>query len=230
MLGIVAQGLKRLNEKVVFVGGATIDLFITDPAAPGTRATFDVDCIVELARRIEYYALEEELRTLGFTHPTEANPPICRWMFRGVKVDVMPTEGAVLGFSNRWYRGGLAEAEQVPLPNGERIHVFSAPYLLASKLEAFHDRGHDDYQASKDLEDVIAVLDGHPGTEEKIKAAPIDVRRYLGAEFARMLADQRFVRGLEGHLSAGSSIAEGERRLGKCLALIRRIAGSTAAE
>ena len=69
MLGIVAQGLKGLKEKVVFVGGATVDLFITDPAAPATRATVDVDCVVELGGRIEYYALEEELRALGFKHP-----------------------------------------------------------------------------------------------------------------------------------------------------------------
>ena len=39
MLGIVAEGLKGLKEEVVFVGGATVDLFITDPAASGTRET-----------------------------------------------------------------------------------------------------------------------------------------------------------------------------------------------
>jgi len=229
MLGVVARGLKGLKEKVVFVGGATVDLFITDPAAPGTRTTIDVDCVVELARRAEFYALEEELRTLGFKHPTEENPPLCRWMFCGIKVDVMPTEGSVLGFSNRWYRDGVAKAEQMSLPNGERVYVFSAPYLLASKLEAFRDRGHEDFQASKDLEDVIALLDGHPEVEEKLSAAPVDVRQYLGKEFALMLADKRFLLGLEGHLSAGSSIVQGERRLNKCLALMRRIAEPAAA-
>jgi len=141
----------------------------------------------------------------------------------------MPTEGAVLGFSNRWYRDGVAKAEQVALPNGERIYVFSVPYLLASKLEAFRDRGREDFQASKDLEDVIALLDGHPEAEEKINTAPADVRQYLSNELARMLADKRFLLGLEGHLSAGSSIVQGERRLNRCLALIRRIAGPTAA-
>lgn len=229
MLGIVAQGLKRLKEKVVFVGGATVDLFITDPAAPGTRATLDVDCVVEIARRGEYHALEDELRALGFKHPTEENPPICRWIFRGIKVDVMPTEGAILGFSNRWYRDGMAKAEQVTLPNGEFVYVFSIPYLLASKLEAFHGRGREDFQASKDLEDVITLLDGHPEAEDKINAAPADAREYLRAEFSRMLANERFLQSLEGHLAAGSPIAEGERRLNKCLGLMRRIAGPAAA-
>ncbi|MBI5239589.1 MAG: nucleotidyl transferase AbiEii/AbiGii toxin family protein [Elusimicrobia bacterium] len=229
MLGIVAQGLKGLKEKVVFVGGATVDLFITDPAAAGTRATVDVDCIVELVRLGKYYALEEELRALGFQHPTEENPPICRWMFRGIKVDVMPTEGAILGFSSRWYRDGMAKAEQAALPNGESIYVFSVPYLLASKLEAFRDRGHEDFQSSKDLEDVIVLLDGHLEAEAKIDAAPAGVRRYLKEESARMLADKRFLLSLEGHLSAGRPVAEGERRREKFLALMRRIAGPAAA-
>ena len=41
MLGIVAKGLKGLKDEVVFVGGATIDLFITDPAAPGRLSESD---------------------------------------------------------------------------------------------------------------------------------------------------------------------------------------------
>src|SRR5580704_3602905 len=104
MLGIVAKGLKELKDQVVFVGGATVDLFITDPAAPGTRETDDVDCIIELTGRVEYYALEEKLRDLGFRNSLEDEKPIlCRWKFSGIKVDVMPTDAAILGFSNRWY-------------------------------------------------------------------------------------------------------------------------------
>lgn len=226
MLCIVARGIKKLKEKVVFVGGATVDLFVTDPAAPATRATYDVDCVVELARRVEYNALEEELRLLGFEHPAAKNAPICRWIFKGIEVDVMPTEGAILGFSNRWYRDGMAGAEQVALPNGERVRVFSVSFLLASKLEAFRDRGHEDFQASKDLEDVIAVLDGCPEVEGKIRAAPADVRRYLGQEFGRMLADERFLPSLDGHLSPS---AGREERVKRCVELMRRIAGPTTA-
>lgn len=157
MLGVVAKGLKGLKEKVVFVGGATIDLFITDPGAPGTRETDDVDCVVELAGLVQYHALEEQLRALGFQHPMGEQAPICRWKFCGIKVDVMPTEGAVLGFNNRWYPDGMAEAEEIDLPDGERVSTFSVPYLLASKLDAFRDRGKGDYMASKDMEDIVAL-------------------------------------------------------------------------
>ena len=60
----------------------------------------------------EYHALEEKLRALGFQNPLDDEKPIlCRWKFRGIKVDVMPTDAAVLGFSNRWYGTGIANAE-----------------------------------------------------------------------------------------------------------------------
>jgi len=36
----------------------------------------------------------------------------------------------------------------VRLPDGQEIRIFSLPYLIASKLEAFKDRGHDDFMGS----------------------------------------------------------------------------------
>jgi hypothetical protein len=41
-------------DEVVFVGGATIHIWITDPGAPPTRATDDVDVVCEVATRTEY--------------------------------------------------------------------------------------------------------------------------------------------------------------------------------
>ena len=39
MLEIVAEGLGELLDEVVFVGGATVTLYVTDPAAPEARPT-----------------------------------------------------------------------------------------------------------------------------------------------------------------------------------------------
>ncbi|MEK7383389.1 MAG: hypothetical protein AAB262_08895 [Elusimicrobiota bacterium] len=222
MLGIVAKGLKGLKEEVVFVGGATIDLFITDPAAPGTRETDDVDCVIELVGKAKYYALEERLRALDFQNPLdEEKPVLCRWKFHGITVDVMPTDPSVLGFSNRWYRDGMAHAEEFKLPNGERVSVLSVSYLLATKLEAFHGRGKGDFMGSKDIEDIVTLVDGCPDAEQKISAAPADVRKYLGHEFKKLLADKMFLAGLEGHLSFGPGVRD---RLDRCLDIMRRIA------
>ena len=138
MLAVVAQGLRGLREKVVFVGGATIDLYLSDPAAGEGRATDDVDCVVELASRPQYYALEEELRALGFKHPMGKEGPICRWEYRGIQVDVMPTEGQALGFGNRWYADGVAKADRARLPDGcveAKEKVFGAPAGLRSYLK-----------------------------------------------------------------------------------------------
>ncbi|HXT01335.1 MAG TPA: hypothetical protein VN915_11715 [Elusimicrobiota bacterium] len=222
MLGVVAKGLKGLKDEVVFVGGATVDLFITDPAAPRTRETDDVDCVIELAGKAKYYALEEKLRALGFQNAMdEEKPVLCRWKFCGITVDVMPTDASVLGFSNRWYRDGMAHAEEFRLPNGERVSVLSLPYLVATKLEAFRGRGQGDFMGSKDIEDIVALLDGCPDAEARILAAPAHVRKYLSGEFRKLLADGLFLAGLEGHLSFGPDVRD---RLDRWLDIARRIA------
>ena len=49
MLARAAEALGELKDEVVFVGGAVVELFITDPAAPRPRFTQDVDVVVEVA-------------------------------------------------------------------------------------------------------------------------------------------------------------------------------------
>ena len=100
---IVADRLGDLRDEVVFLGGATVGLLITDPAAAAVRPTKDVDVIVEVATWGEYAPLQDRLREHGFTEDTEEGAPLCRWVIEGIKVDVMPTNEAILGFSNRWY-------------------------------------------------------------------------------------------------------------------------------
>ena len=207
MLAEIAKGLGPLRERVVFVGGSTVALYLTDPATPGIRPTEDVDCVIELLTRSEYYKLEEQLRKLGFQHAAEANAPICRWRYHGLTADIMPTEGSVLDFKNKWYPDGYANSEDVKLPGGQMIRIFSLPYFLASKIEAFQDRGHGDFLCSSDMEDIIAVLDGAENVAEKILKAPKAVQSYLQDRFAFFLANERFLESLEGNLvsPAGSS-------------------------
>jgi hypothetical protein len=51
LLELAAVALGDLLDEVVFVGGATVGLWITDPAAPAPRPTKDVDVIVEVTSR-----------------------------------------------------------------------------------------------------------------------------------------------------------------------------------
>ncbi|MCR4295232.1 MAG: hypothetical protein NUW21_06835 [Elusimicrobia bacterium] len=220
MLAVVAKGLKGLKERVVFVGGATIELYVAT-SAPEGRTTDDVDCVVEMASRLKYHELEEELRKLKFKHPMAERAPICRWEYSGIPVDIMPTEGKVLGFNNRWYADGMTNARTVELPDGQKIEIFSVPYLLASKIEAFKDRGRGDFLGSRDMEDIIAVLDGCPSVGEEIRKAPEAVRNFLAQRFKEFLGNGNFIDSLQGHIEA---LQPRSGRAEKVLALLRDLA------
>ena len=223
MLAEIAKGLGPLREKVVFVGGSTVALYLTDPAAPGIRPTEDVDCVIELVTRAEYYKLEKQLRKLGFQHAAEDNAPICRWRYHGLTADIMPTEGSVLDFKNKWYPNGYVNSVEVKLPGDRPIKIFSLPYFLASKIEAFRDRGHGDFLLSSDMEDIIAVLDGAENIEDKILSAPKPVKSYLQEKFTSFLADERFLESLDGNLRSPAGTAG---RIARVKTILENIIGS----
>lgn len=98
LLELEASKLAPLTDELVFVGGATIALWITNPAAPPTRATGDVDLICDAISYIEYAALSARMRALSFSED-EASGVICRWQHPdGLVVDLMPQSEEVLGF------------------------------------------------------------------------------------------------------------------------------------
>lgn len=135
MLQTVANGLGDLIDEVVFVGGAVAELYADDPASSDIRPTQDVDCTIELSSYREHTEFEDELRTKGFVNDTTQGAPVCRWLFQGIKVDVMPAEANIMGFNNRWYRGGIGSKIPKILPDGTEIFVFSPEYYLAAKFE-----------------------------------------------------------------------------------------------
>lgn len=146
MIKTVAMRFGSLNEKVAFLGGATTELLITDPAASKTRVSLDVDVIIETASRWDFYQLEEALRERGFTQSkNEENDPICRWRVDEIIVDVMPTDPGILGFSNTWYLPAIEAAARYDIDSTTTIKLVTAPYFLATKIEAFYGRGNGDY-------------------------------------------------------------------------------------
>ena len=197
----VAKRLGNLRDKVVFVGGCATGLFITDPAMPEVRATQDVDVIVEVTSRMEYYRLEEELRSRGFKQDLSENAPICRWLVDVIKVDIMPTQEEILGFSNRWYLPAIKNADHIKLENELTIKLVSPPYFLATKIDAFKGRGGGDYMASHDMEDIITILDGRPEIVSEIRSSSDDLKDFLSRTFRILLASDEFLDSIPGHLS-----------------------------
>ncbi|MBX2842894.1 MAG: hypothetical protein KTR26_14080, partial [Flammeovirgaceae bacterium] len=143
-LQIAAEGLGELREEVVFVGGAVAELYAKNPKISDIRITMDVDCIIEISSLVGYYKLEEILRSKSFRNDQSEGAPICRWLYKDIKVDVMPTDEKILGFSNKWYKEGIASKVERKLPNGLTIYIFPVAYFLASKFEAHKNRGGKD--------------------------------------------------------------------------------------
>ena len=200
----VAEALGDLRERLVFIGGCATALLITDPAAAPVRATDDVDTIVAIVSKREYHQLGEALHARGFSQPLEQSDPPFRWTFAGMKLDVMPIDQSVLGFSNRWYEPAMQSAVTVTLREGLSIRLVAATCFVATKLVAFLDRGKGDYLESHDLEDVLAVVDGRPALIDEFEHAEIELRDYVASVFARLLADEDFINALPGMVIEGS--------------------------
>lgn len=112
MLLMVATALGRdLLDEVAFVGGCTTSLLVTDEfSLEAARFTDDVDVIVNIVGRLEWYKFQSMLKGRGFTVSPE-DEILCRMRLVGLKVDFMPHDGSILGFTNRWYEKALATAD-----------------------------------------------------------------------------------------------------------------------
>lgn len=180
LLEQAAGALGPLCEEVVFLGGACIELWITDPGAPAPRPTKDVDVVVEVASRLGYERFSERMHARGFSEDV-SSPVICRWRhtLSDLMLDAMPTNPAILALDNHWQAAAVPHAVERRLPSGAVIRAATPPYLLATKLDAFTDRGREDPIASRDFEDIITLMDSRAEILEEIRAAPDDVRAYL---------------------------------------------------
>jgi hypothetical protein len=216
-----ARQLQPLLGELAFVGGCTTSLLITDKGAADFRPTYDVDAIAEITSYAAYVKFSQRLRKAGFTEDTSEGAPICRWRQNTTILDVMPLDAKILGFSNRWYRPAMQSADERELVPGLRVRIVTALYFCATKLEAFAVRGHGDYHASHDLEDLINVIDGRAEIVQEINAADADVRRYIVSEMRELLMTEAFVAALPGHLLPD---ADSQARLGVLLRRLRQIA------
>lgn len=208
-LKLAVKALGPLVDEVVFTGGSVLPLYFDEGLPLVARATKDADCVIECASQIAYMEdVSQRLRAQGLQEPLDEDaPPLCRWLWLDddgtrVLLDVMPTEGNVLGFSNRWYPAGFKNA--VPHDLGREIRIFSAPYFIATKIEAFGERGQKDFYSSHDLEDIINVFAGRTGVENEILGAMEDVREYIRLWAKELLSQPSPFELIEAHLDQES--------------------------
>lgn len=189
-LEVVAASLGSLLPKMTFVGGSTTVLLVDEAAHFGIRKTEDVDVVVDVTTLVEYQKIAQQLRELGFIEDTEG--PVCRWLINNdlgrVKLDVMPTNEEILGFSNRWYKAAVKDASEISLPSGILIRVVKPAYFLATKFEAFTGRGEGDF-FSHDLEDIIFVMENRNRLIFELMDSAEELKQYLSRHAAMLLND-----------------------------------------
>jgi hypothetical protein len=192
----LARRLRPLLPELVFVGGATVELYLTDPAAARPRVTRDVDVICEAESRLAYHRLGDRLRELGFREDQSPGAPVGRWTCPEGVLDVMAKEPAVLGFTNPWYDVGLQRADPRAISEGLVLRLLQAPLFVATKLAAYEGRGSGDPFSSHDIEDLVVVVSGRPELPDELAADTGEIRdwvaetlrRHLGAELEEIVA------------------------------------------
>lgn len=209
MLDQTAQALgPDILSNSAFVGGCVVGLLLTDDfTKEQVRATDDVDLIVDVLNYAEYHNLSEELRSRGFKESMQDDIQ-CRWRLGELIVDVMPTDEKILGFTNRWYSAAIASAEWFTLPNGSRIRIVSPPYFMATKIEAFRGRGEGDYLSSRDIEDIVTLVDGREELIEEISKMSDDLKAYIAKAISEFQKEKNFEYAVESAVRSDSERAE----------------------
>jgi hypothetical protein len=184
----VATALGELNQKSVFVGGSVVSLYIDDPAAEELRPTMDIDIALEIVTLGQLEQTRQTLTKKGFVQDPQQNI-ICRFVYDGILVDVMSTKEIGWAPANSWFREGFEHLETISLDENTSIKILPLAYFLASKFEAYHNRGKDP-RTSHDLEDIIYLLDNRMNLVKDIHCAPDNVLSFLRSEFKALLTPQ----------------------------------------
>lgn len=189
MIRMVALALgPDLCNTVAFVGGCTTGFFITDQfSLQQIRNTKDVDLIVNVIGHGEWYQLQEQLRGRGFRDMDDHDAPICAMRLGELRVDFMPDNPEVLGFSNRWYKRALETAQSVRLDDAIAIRLVTPAYFIATKLEAYLGRGRNDPLESQDVEDLLNIFDGRAEVVDELADQDPELRAYISLQLEKLL-------------------------------------------
>ncbi len=184
---VLAEAFSKLKNKVVFVGGAVVELYCDDSARGEVRPTDDVDVVVEIVNLGSYATLEEDLRAIGFNHDMFSSV-MCRYKYHDIVIDIVPTDEHILGFTNIWYKDGLQNSISFDLEDNLTIQIFTLPYFLGSKFEALKsDRHGKDYRYNSDFEDIIYIFDNRINIKNELIECTDEVKIYLQKSISELM-------------------------------------------
>ena len=217
-MSTIEEAIVKLDSKLrgvpfefAFLGGSVLTLLVTDKSVDAIRVTKDVDIVMNIRTRKEYHMADSELELRGFRHDTREGAPICRWILDDVTVDVLPIREDVLGWKSRWFEESLAAAEAVQVGNSV-VRIITPPYFVALKLEAFEERGHKDFLASTDFEDVICLANGRESLVNEIMNCD-NLRAGIAQKFREYLAHPELEDAVDGFVQTESDSEDRKRRI-----------------
>ena len=194
----IAAALGELNEKVIYVGGATVSLYINDPAADDVRPTKDIDITIKVASILELENIRELLNKKGFKQSADLDV-ICRFRYDDILVDVMATKPISWAPANRWFEKGFENLQKVDIDD-TTIQIMPLSFFLASKFTAFEDRGSDP-RFSHDFEDITYILDNRTDWEDVLLAEnDNEVKSFLIKRLKQIKDSDKFQEAIIGNL------------------------------
>ncbi|MCX7411917.1 MAG: hypothetical protein NTW36_00530 [Planctomycetia bacterium] len=161
MLMRVVDRLGPLRERLVFLGGAVTELFITQPGGPGPRQTKDVDVVIDVVNLGEYSeTLRDQLVALGLREDTREGAPVCRW--HGLIRLVTPacfiaTKLAAFGDRGRRNPTASHDLEDMIAVIDSRPEIIGDVAAAPADLRAAIAAGLEAVLALPEAEDVIAA-------------------------------------------------------------------------
>jgi hypothetical protein len=198
LLETAAATLGRLRERVVFLGGATISLWTTDPAARTPRVTYDVDVVAEVVTLAGYERSKvsfekrgsQKIRTAASSVDGSTKRPSSLWMLF-LQSHVSPASAA----------DGCVRRPRPQSSIGFLLGPLFASFLPCiywrRSLRRLRIGGNDDCIASRDFEDVILLIDSREQLLEEQRRSPDDVQAYIRPELNRLMRLPTFEYGVE---------------------------------
>lgn len=193
----VAIALKDLKDQMVFVGGAVVSLYTDDDAADEIRPTADIDMTLNMVNLSNWSDIQEKLASLGF-YPDPFGHAICSYKYKDIPVDIMPAENGPLGPTNKWFKLGFNNLCTVKTKDVE-IKILPAPCYLATKFEAFNNRGKD-YRTSHDFEDIIYIIDNRTSIVDEVKDTNPEIKKYLQSQFLKLVNNINYDEIISAHI------------------------------
>jgi len=194
----VASALGELNDAVIYVGGATVSLYINDPAAADVRPTKDIDISLQILTIPQLEEIRQQLVAKGFKQSAELGV-ICRFKLDDILVDVMSTQAVGWAPANPWFADGFDQREGIYIDDMP-IQIMPLAYFLASKFSAFADRGGSDPRYSQDFEDITYILDNRTDWDAILVNAHENVKLFLTIQFKKINASPKLQEAMLGNL------------------------------